>query len=557
MSRYRSWRVFMVFALSFSLSHAVACSTTLAPTDTVLVAMSDGTQLATDYYLPDAEAGPYPVALARSVYGRAWAGKHPAPMFLALGIAFVAQDTRGRGDSEGRDMVFADDGWGERRDGLDTVDWLLEQPWCNGAIGTWGASALGITQLLLAGAGAEVRAQSILVAAADFHGDLAYQGGVWRKSLCESWLTAQKSPHVIDIWKAHPTRDAFWRDGYDLIARAEHMRAPALHISGWFDIFAQASIDNFLARHYEGDPSARGRQILIMGPWPHGISQKTGDLTLPDNYNFDIAGFERRLFEQYLLNKDTGIDKEPPVHYYTLGDVEDPNAPGNEWRTADTWPPVGTSITPLYLGKDGLLGFAFDQEQAGLLPYVFDPATPVPTHGGQNLAIPAGPFDQLEVSDRADVLKFATPPLDAPIEITGRVTVDLYVSTDAPDTDFTAKLVDIYPDRREILMLDSIQRLKFRNGLEEARPLPPGEVDKITIDLWSISLIFNAGHRIGLHISSSNYPRFEVNPNNGDDFPSDDTLRIANNTLYMTDAYPSALMLPVRDGTTNASASHE
>jgi len=161
------------------------------------------------------------------------------------------------------------------------------------------------------------------------------------------------------------------------------------------------------------------------------------------------------------------------------------------------------------------------------------------------LTIPFGPFDQRKIGHREDVLKFATEPLEKPIDITGHVRVRLYVSSDAPDTDSTAKLIDVYPDGREILMLDGIQRLKLRHGFSKPDPLPPGEIDEVEIDLWSISLIINKGHRIGLHVSSSNYPRFEVNPNNGDDFPSENNLAVAHNTIYMDKAHPSALILPL------------
>jgi putative CocE/NonD family hydrolase len=139
-------------------------------------------------------------------------------------------------------------------------------------------------------------------------------------------------------------------------------------------------------------------------------------------------------------------------------------------------------------------------------------------------------------------LRFETEPLDEPLEVTGRVWVKLYISSDAPDSDFTAKLLDIYPDGREILLLDGIRRLKFCNGYRHAEPLPPGMVGEIEIDLWSISVIFNRGHKIGLHVSSSNYPRFEINPNTGDDYPDGVTPRIANNTVYCR---KSALVLPV------------
>jgi putative CocE/NonD family hydrolase len=199
------------------------------------------------------------------------------------------------------------------------------------------------------------------------------------------------------------------------------------------------------------------------------------------------------------------------------------------------------------LNTDGVLTAEQIASAPGGRTFAYDPTDPVPSLGGATLLHKPGVFDQRPVSNRPDVLKFATRPLDAPLEITGRVTVRLYVSTDATDTDFTAKLIDIYPDGREILMLDGIQRLKFRNTFERPEFLPPGEIAELEIDLWSISLIFNEGHRIGLHISSSNYPRFERNPNTGKDFPVEgEPLPVAHNTVYMGLRHPSALILPIR-----------
>jgi len=521
--------------------------------------MQDGVKLATDVYLPK-EGGPaFPVVLARSVYGRG-AGPQLAAGYNKIGLAFVVQDTRGRGDSEGeKDMVFLDDGWNEHPDGLDTVNWIRQQPWCNGTVGSWGMSALGITQVLMAGTGADLDGQSIAVAAANFYDQLSYQGGVFRKQLAEKWVTGQKSPHVIELWKQHPAYDEFW-DGFNAAARAPKVVAPAVHIGGWFDIFGKGTVENFTSRQYNGGEGAKGNQKLVMGPWPHGPSKKTGDLELADNFNFDIGGYEKKFYEHWLLGKDNGLDKEPAVHYYTLGACGEEGAPGNEWRTADAWPPVPATETAYLLTADGGLTTDAAAVEGGKREYPFDPADPCPTVGGQNLFPDhgIGPMDQRKVSSRPDVLAFATPPLDAPVEITGNVKVRLYVSSDAPDTDFTAKLVDIYPDGREILMLDNIRRLKFRNGYEKAEPLPAGEVGMLELDLWNISLIVNKGHRIGVQVSSSNYPRFEVNPNTGADFPgylsekkdgvavTDTwTVRKAQNTVYMDKEHPSALLLPI------------
>ncbi len=530
-------RLMVLLLIAFTLAGSPAWA------ERVMVPMRDGVNLATDYFLPQGE-GPFPVVVTRSVYGL-----KSAPMvaiqLTPMGIALVAQDTRGRGDSEGKDQVFADDGWGERQDGADTVEWVLKQPWCNGTVGTWGMSALGITQVLMAGATQQVKAQSIIVAASNFYDQLAYQGGVFRKALCEGWTKGQGNSYIVEEWHKHPTYDDFWKQ-YNAEAIASRITAPALHVGGWWDIFAKGTLNNFLSRQYQGGEGAKGNQRLIMGPWVHGPVQKVGDLTLPKNFNYDFGKQEKRLYEYWLKGVDNGLMNEPPITYYTIGDVEKEGGPGNEWRTADQWPPFETVATNYYLGPNGALSTTEPAEGVEPLVYAYDPKNPCPTKGGQNLLIPAGPFDQREVSSRTDVLKFATEPLAEPLEITGEVLVKLNVSTDAPDTDFTAKLIDIYPDGREILMLDNIQRLKFRNGFEKAEPLPAGEIGTLTIDLWSISLIFDAGHRIGVQISSSNYPRFELNPNSGDDFPTEDNMRTANNKVHLDKAHPSMVVLPIR-----------
>ena len=515
----------------------------LEPT-TVMAPMRDGVKLATDIYLPEGE-GPFPVVLARSVYGRGF-GPDWARPWLEAGAAFVMQDCRGRGGSEGVDMGFLADGWGELRDGADTVGWLRAQPWCNGKIATFGGSALGIVQILAAPATPWITCQSILVAPASFYGNISYQGGVFRKEMMEGWLAAQNLPHVLELWKAHPTYDAFWR-GFDAVRVADRVTAPAVHVGGWWDCFGQGTIDAFVSRQYDGAPPARGNQKLIMGPWLHGPRRDLGDVILHENYNaVNFDEYTQRFFRHWLLGEENGIMDEPAVHYYTVGDLSDPDAPGNEWRTADDWPPFPTRATPYYLTPDGGLNAGAVDDVPGGLTFVYDPSDPVPSLGGATLLHKPGIFDQRPVSDRADVLRFASTPLTEPLEITGRVTVRLYVSTDVKDTDFTAKLVDICPDGREILMLDGIQRLKFRDSFEAPEYLPPGEIAALEIDLWSISLIFNTGHRIGLHISSSNFPRFEINPNTGEDFPSEDEpMPVARNTVYTGVRHPSALILPI------------
>ena len=528
------------------LLEAAALSSCTKPTGTEMVLMRDGqTHLATDYYLPNSGGPAFPVVLARTTYNKDGLAT-TAIAHNTLGFAYVAQDTRGFYASEGTSNGWEDDGWGENQDGADTVDWILEQPWCNGYVGTEGASSLGITQGLLAGASMDVSAQIIGFASANFYGQTAYQGGVFRKNLIECWAPANGVAHVIDIFKAHPADDGFW-DQYDTVNRASRVTAPGAHIGGWFDIFQQGTIDAFVARQYNGGPGAWGNQTMVIGPWAHGISRRVGDLRFPDNYDFDTVRLQRRFFEYWLQGEENGVMDEPPVWYYTMGDVDDRQAPGNEWRTAADWPPLPIVERRFYLGSDWTLATGLPRATAHERSFVYDPDDPCPTVGGQNLCLESGPMDQSGVSGRSDVLVFVTDPLPRPLEVTGRVRVELYVSSDAVDTDFTAKLVDVYPDGREILMLDSIKRLKFRNGFDVPDYLEPGETALVEIDLWSISLVFNTGHRIGLQVSSSNYPRFEINPNTGEDFPSDNGTRVAVNTVHMGLDHASALVLPLPD----------
>lgn len=528
--------------LSIALLLFILWATTVQAAPT-MVAMRDGVHLATDCFVPDSGGPQFSTVLIRSLYGRKH-GPALAEQYNPLGIAVVIQDTRGRGGSEGKDMVFADDGWGGRQDGADTMDWIIDQPWSNGRVGGLGGSALGIAQVLLAASTDDLACQSIMVACSDFYGQLAYQGGVFRKALAETWLTKIDSPHMIDVWHSHPTDDIFWQ-GLDAEQRAPYITTPGLHIGGWFDIFAQGTLNNFVSRETHGGKGARGNQVLVIGPWPHGPMKKVGDLEFPDNFNFDFPELEKRFIRYWLLDEANGVMDEPPVHYYTMGACGEDGAPGNEWRTAESWPPFETTSTPFYLDEGNRLA-GTRPDEPGSAKFAYDPTDPCPTHGGQNLAIPAGPFDQREVSGRSDVLKFETAPLESPLEITGAVRAELYVSTDAPDTDFTAKLVDVYPDGREILILDNIRRLKFHRSFKQADPVPPGDVVRLDIELWSTSLIVNTGHKLAIHISSSNYPRFEKNPNTGDDLPQDGQTRVAHNTVYFGEKFPSALVVPVR-----------
>jgi len=557
----------------------VLCASEAAGADTVMVPMRDGVKLATDVHLPP-EGGPkFPVVLVRTVYGRQDAslaqGLHRA------GIALVTQDTRGHGGSEGEKRYFATDGWGTLQDGVDTVDWLKVQPWCNGKIGTWGSSALGMTSALLAPATDALAAQVIHVAPCDFY-DTYIPGGVPQRALSETYPIVMGYQAEAAERRKHPAYDDYWKL-LNPKARAGDVTAPGFFVGGWFDLYPQGILEGFTSRQHHGGLGAKGNSMLIIGPWPHGGEQIVGDFTFPEKSKLQWSRLANQFLRHWLLGEDNGIMDQPAVHYYILGDLVDPNAPGNEWRTAEDWPPYTTDATSFYFTQGGALVQAVPDTPDASRTYTFDPTNPVPSVGGPNVAISGGPRDQRPIGSRPDVLRFATPPLTEPVEVTGAITVSLHVSTDAPDTDFHAKLIDIYPDGREINLCEGAARLKFHTGRERPGLVAPGAVTELDIHCESISMIFNAGHRIGVLISSSNYPRFELNPNTGADRPeytrvpreggptptlagqvqmnrapgeppeaiadqalNPTSVRTARNTVYMDRTRPSALILPVR-----------
>lgn len=249
--------------------------------------------------------------------------------------------------------------------------------------------------------------------------------------------------------------------------------------------------------------------------------------------------------DHWVKGIDNGVEKSPAVRYYTMGAIGEKDAPGNEWRTSDVWP-IPAVVTPFFLDKDGFLSKEMPRETTTTgKSYVFDPNNPVPTIGGNNLTIAKGPLDQRKVEQRKDVLIFETPVLQEPLEVTGRIKVKLWASSTGKDTDFTAKLTDVYPDGRSMNVCDGIIRARYRKSFEKPELLVPGEIYEFEIDLWSTSIVFNRGHKIRLAISSSNYPRFDVNPNTGE-LPSTAKSKIAvRNTIYCDQSHPSAIYLPI------------
>ena len=528
-----------------------------ASKQTVMVPMSDGVKLATDVYLPPGD-GPFSVILTRTPYNRTAAGMGGVAV-LTQGYACVLQDMRGRFGSEGENLPFIGCGWEELHDGADTVAWIAKQSWSNGKIGTFGPSACGITQNLMAGAvPAGLTAQYIQVAADSLYADAAYVGGAYRKEQLDNWTLANKfDPKAIDLFRTHVNYDEFWQR-FDSASKHAVMNTPAVHVGGWFDTFSQGTINSFVGRQYRGAEGARGKQKLVMGPWDHGGGSiggigalgrlagrtKVGDLTFRNGQfpgKYDLA----RWFDCLLNGKDNGILKEPAVAYYVMGDTETPDAPGNEWRYSDVWP-IACAETPYYFTKDGGLATA-KPLAAGpqYREYTFDPADPCPTLGGCNLTIAKGPKNQNSIEGRKDVLLFTTEPLAEPVEVTGRLWAKVWVSSSAVDTDVSVRFSDVYPDGRSFLMAEGMLRLRCRESSEKPVALTPGRLYEVAVDCWSTSIVINKGHRIRCTVTSSNHPRFDVNPGTGKSVYEGPEMVKQTNRIFCDAGHLSRIILPV------------
>lgn len=500
-----------------------------------MVPMRDGVHLATSIYLPPGE-GPWPVVLTRTPYGKdTMYGPQAHKDYLAHGYVRVAQDVRGKFKSEGKYVAFVDD----MKDGYDTIEWIAKQSWSNGKVGMVGPSAMGIAQNLAAiAAPPHLVTAFVQVAPSSRFRYSNYPGGLFLKNLNEEWLKAQGVP-MSEV--ARPVLRDYDEEARvsDLRVQASHVNIPMYNVGGWYDIFEQGTLDSFTVLQTEGGPKARGNQKLLMGAFGHGALK--GDLKYPDEAGSLAGGDTIRWFDYWLKGIDNGVMKEPSVSYYVMGDTFDKSAPGNAWRTASSWPPVSTA-TSYYLTESHTLSTA-KPSGAGKLSYVSDPKNPVPAIGGNNLMMDRGPMDQRPVSSRADVLKFETEPLKDAVEIVGAITAELAVSTDAEDTDFIVKLVDVYPSGYEALVMDQGSKLRYQVHPGGAARPEKNKIYPIKVDLWSTALVFNAGHKIEVLVQSTNSPRFDVHSNTWEPVKSYDQAVKATNTLALDGR--SKIVLPV------------
>ena len=508
----------------------------------------DGTKLAANVFLP-AGAGPFPVVLSRTPYLKDALGDlagYSAKKYTDAGFAFVMQDVRGKGHSEGFYEAFIPD----LEDGYDTVEWVARQSWSNGRVGMVGASALGITTNLAAMAAPPHLVAAFVIVAPYDQLLNTYPGGVLKDEDTLGWLKGQGETQAqLDEVRGGAVNSAFWNE-HAMTTQRKFIRIPMYNQGAWYDIFNDGNVENFRWLQNFGAKGARGNQKLYMVPAGHGgLGGDKSDV----EYNQAGAAVppteEMRWWEYWLKGIDNGIMKEPPVTLFMMasGRKGHPSAASHVF-TAPNWPPANHP-TAYYLSGDMHLTTKPPAAADAKISYRFDPANPVKTYGGSNLLQTAGPLDQRPIGQRQDYLRFETPVLDKNVAIAGHVDMILWAATDGLDTDFMVKLVDVYPDGYEQIILDNPIRTRYRHGRDpdDVALMTPGKPEELHIDLWNTAFTFEKGHKIQVTVTSSNATKFEVNPNTGEPFgvATSTAPRVATNTIYVDKRHPSAMMLPV------------
>ncbi len=548
----------------------------------VATKMRDGVTLRADIYRPKAE-GKFPVLLVRTPYDKTNETNFGVKA-AARGYVVIAQDVRGRFTSEGEWYTFKN----ESADGYDTVEWAAALPYSNGKVGMYGGSYVGATQFLAALAKPPHLAGICPnVTASNYHDGWTYQGGAFEQWFNESWSSGlaentmrrraeQKydplggtkvlplilypvleppsgegiAPYFKD-WLAHPNFDEYWKQ----ISIEDHyaqIQVPVYHLGAWYDIFLGGTLKNYMRLKTEAgtDAARRGQRLLVYvgghaGGWD---SKKVGAVDFGEKLPIDGDELTLRWYD-WLLKGANGVEKEKPVKIFVMG--------RNEWREEDDWPLVRAKNTKYYLhsagGANGIAGnrtlsiVAPAEEKAD--QYVYDPSDAAPTIGGPLCcgALPTGigPEDQRPAEARSDVLVYTAPAFAKDTEVTGPISLDLYVSSSAVDTDFTGMLVDVWPNGFAQNLTSGILRMRYRNSQEKPELANPGETYHITVDLWATSNVFLAGHKLRLEVSSSNFPRFDRNLNTGEEQGRATRMVKATNVVYHDTAHPSALIVPL------------
>jgi putative CocE/NonD family hydrolase len=569
----------------------------------VPVKMRDGTTLYADVYRPNTKKR-YPAILVRLPYVKNSPflfNTYMDPLRMArAGYALVAQDCRGTGASEGEYHQFINDA----EDGYDTVEWVAAQPWCDGNVGMYGLSYLGATQMLAAIMHPpHLKAICPAQVSHSLRGMPMWENGVFLLQLSLMWLNSmiaselakgdmppeklkslrKRALHIVthpeeshrflplinappneiarelrlgsvySEWMTHLEDDAFWKRLYNPVP-LEEIAIPALHLWGWYHhVITSAVLANYRGIKERGASElARRNQKLLVGPWVSvGGPGVVGELDYGPSASgsaIDLTRIHLRWFDYWLKGIDNGIMDEPPVRIFVMGD--------NLWRDENEWPLARTRYAKYYFHSaghangrsgDGVLSAEPPAEEEPDI-YLYNPRNPVPTQpvlGTTFVLTIFEPHDQQDTEKRTDILVYTTPVLEADIEVTGPIVVKLYASSSAVDTDFTGKLVDVWPDGRAYNVVDGIIRARYRKSISKPELIKPDKVYEYTIDLRSTSMVFKAGHMIRVEISSSNFPKWDRNLNTGHPIGQDAEIKVALQTIFHSQQYPSHIVLPV------------
>jgi len=568
--------------------------------------MRDGATLMSNVYRP-AETGEYPVLLTRLPYGKDLpldtSVLDPA-MAAEAGYIVVVQDVRGRYRSEGKFVPFVK----EYEDGYDTVEWAARLPGSDGSVGMYGLSYFGKTQWHAA----VMRPSSLksMVPGLTWGNHLngvQMRGGVQELGLMQYWaqtsltldllfrkyagdreIIGEKLPeliHTIDTLLAGGGYDVlpltelpnpdelapfveggFGRgvdhEGWEYLnieGKYENVDAPTFHIGGWYDCFIGETLRQYEAMKERSREAGPRPPRLLVGPWTHGDFGSTfGDLDFGVgssgmflDYRGDMTDAHLRWFDATIKGDEDALEGTPPVRVFVMGE--------NRWRGYAEWPVPGSREEEWYLHSGGSLRREPGGAGDGPARYDYDPGDPVPTVGGSILMADIhrpGPRDQREIEDRPDVLLYTSPVLESPYTILGSVYVTLFAASSAPDTDFVARLVDVYPDGRSICVADGILRASARESYPAPgvvrpvapSPIEPGAVYEYVIDLWATGITFLPGHRMRVEITSSSHPRWERNLNTGQSTFDSSRTEVARQRIFHDAGRPSRITLTVAEG---------
>ncbi len=539
------------------------------------IEMRDGVNLYTDVYIPEGK-GPFPIILSRVPYGtksdyilQPFYGEY----FNERGYVYVSQNVRGKFGSEGIFTAYVEGQ--EIPDAYDTIDWIVTQEWSDGNVGVMGESYYGYTSLMAAVSGhpavKAISPANITLAREKQSLDGVFPiqaSGLWTLNMDDivngeyqdtDSLNLYHLP-MITLGSVNNMRDNLWIErveGYskdpgelkeEAIEQYKKIQVPALHFGGWYDTFTRGSIAIWNGiQTYSENPDVHDKQWLVMGPWDHdSMSVHIADITPKttigkrdfgvnaiNTYGETVTAF----FDYFLKGENNGFIDNKRIRYFNIGN--------DDWRETDEWPPASSEVQSLYLSENKMLS-NIPPSLNSVSGYTYDPNNPITITEGTNIWSRSSQMrDRSALLERDDVLVFETEALEEDLEITGDISLELFASSSAIDTDFTAAIVDVYPDGYSLLIQEGILRASHRNKSESLSHINPNEIYQFNIDLWSTSYVIPAGHKLRLEISSSNFPRFARNLNNGKPFGMSSDIVIADQKVYFGEKYPSRLLLPV------------